>query len=73
MDHLVGPVEPVVIPSMPLADAAPPLSMPEPEAALAGPPQGPDGEPVDGLDSAFGSGMGDASYRDDSGGTPPVV
>ncbi|MGY0061518.1 aspartate racemase/maleate isomerase family protein [Streptomyces sp. LZ34] len=72
MDHLVGPVEPVVIPSVPLADPAPSLPMPEPEAALAGPPLAPDGEPVDGLDS-FGSGMGDAPYRDEPGGTPPTA
>ena len=73
MDHLVGPVEPVMIPSVPLADPASSVPMPEPEAALAGPPQAPDGEPGDGLDSAFGSGMGDAPYRDEPGGTPPVV
>ncbi|MDX3229741.1 decarboxylase [Streptomyces sp. ME19-01-6] len=73
INHLVGPVEPVVIPSVPLADPAPSVAMPEPEAALAGSPQAPDGEPGDGLDSAFGSGMGDAPYRDESGGTPPAM
>lgn len=76
MDHLVGPVEPVVIPSVPLTDPAPSLPLPEPEAALAGPPAAPDGEPGSaggGPDSAFGSGMGDAPYRDESGGNTPTV
>ncbi|OMI33907.1 decarboxylase [Streptomyces sparsogenes DSM 40356] len=78
-DPVAGPVEPVVIPSTPLTDPAQPVPMPEqvpmpePEAALAGSPQGPDGEPADGLDPAFGSGMGDAPYLDDSGGAPPAV
>ncbi|MDT0549878.1 MULTISPECIES: decarboxylase [Streptomyces] len=73
MDHFVGPVEPVVIPSVPLVDPAPSLPLPEPEAALAGPPQGPDGDPGEGLDPAFGSGTGDGPYLDESGGAPPAM
>lgn len=57
IDHLVGPVEPVVVPSAP----------------LAGPSQGPDGNPGDGLDPPFGSGMGDGLYLDESGGAPPAM
>ncbi|MFK4273932.1 aspartate racemase/maleate isomerase family protein, partial [Streptomyces milbemycinicus] len=45
----------------------------EPEAALAGAaPPGADGEPADGLDPGFGTGVGEGPYLDDSGGPSPV-